>query len=887
MSRNGFGAKSGAVRAMRIAAEAVESRVLMSVSYAVSPVAAFGSSTDLNNGAVMDASGNLYGTTRSGGANNGGEIYEVAAGTGAITALASFGSSTGVEPVGTLVLDSEGNLYGVTQSGGANNGGTVFELPAGSNTISVLASFDNTSGMWPGGGLAIDREGNLYGFTQEGGSNNYGTVYELPNGSGSISVLASFTNSIFQPVGAPVPDASGDIFGNARFGGSNDEGCVFEVAAGSGSSTVVASFYSATTGEMPTGGLVMDSQGNLYGATWMGGANYDGAIFEVDPTAQTITTLASFSDSVGEGEAGTLLLDGQGDLFGTTFEGGENSMGTVFELPSGSNSIVALGSFSSDTGCPMLLPPFMTPLDCNLVMDSQGHLWGATGDGGPNDTGTIFEVAPVVATQVVITQQPTSVSAGSGDSLVVQMEDANGNLDTSINGNVTVTICSGPAGGQILGTSTVAAVDGVATLSGLALPAAGTYTFTVSEGSLTSATTSSFTVSPGAGSQLVFAQEPVGAAAGATLSPVVVDVEDAYGNIVTSDASQVTLTGNPGGAATTVAAQNGVATFDNLSFTTVGSYTLEAADGGLTGAQANAFTVTPGAASKLVITQQPAASTIGRAVSPIQVTVEDAFGNVVATDNSLVSLAISGAGPSILTGTTTAQAVNGVATFSNLSIASGGTFPLFARDASLATAESDPVTAPQLPSATAGSRAPMIAVSVNTGTTSGSVAAQMLHATLVSGPSGAKLAGTTQVKVKNGQASFSNLVFKQAGDYTVAITNASGTVVQEQTIAVAPATATHMEFLQQPTVQDGTISAAVALVDRYGNVVTTDSSRVTLKAGPYETQQGGILQGTVSVSAVDGVATFSDLTVTRAGLYRLIAKATGEAQAFSTIFHAS
>lgn len=879
MSHAGFVAKG-----RRVVAEAVESRLMMSVSYALSPVVASAPSTDMNNAVVMDGSGNLFGTTQFGGANNGGEIYEMAAGTNAVTALASFDSSTGVQPVGSLVFDSQGNLYGVTAGGSTNNCGAIFELPAGSGTISVLAAFDgNTNGVRPGGGLAIDGQGNLYGFNQGGGSGNLGTAYELPAGSGTISVLVDLDGSAYQPIGAPVVDTNGNLFGNAQRGGANNLGDVFEIAAASGAITVLASFDSSTIGYSPSGGLVTDSQGLLYGATSWGGANADGTIFEVDPTAQAITALASFSSTIGS-SMGTLLLDGQGDLFGTTMWGGDNSMGTVFILPAGSSSMTALGSFGTSTGEPMETMPEESPLDCNLAMDPQGDLWGATGTGGPNNNGTIFEVGRVVASQVVVTQQPSDVSADATDSLVVQMEDANGNLDTSIDADVTVTIATGPDGGRIVGTTTAAAVNGVATISGLSFPEVGSYTLTISEGTLASATTGSFNVAVGAATKLVIAQQPFGAAAGATLSPVIVDIEDANGNLVTGDTSQVTLTAAPGGAATTVDAVNGVATFDHLSFTTAGSYTLAASDGSLTGAQSSAFAIHGGAASKLVITQQPAADTTGRAVSSVQVTVEDSFGNVVTGDSSNVSLTISGADPSILTGTTTVKAINGVAAFNDLSIARGGTFTLTAADGALAAAQTSAVTAPQLPSATAGTKAQTIAVTLGTGNSSGTAQPQVLHATLVSGPAGAKLFGTTSVKAKNGQASFNNLVFKKTGDYTVDITDASGTVVQEQTITVAPSVATHLQFVQQPTVQNGTISAAVALVDRYGNVVSTDTSTVTLKAGPYESQLGGTLQGTLSASAVNGVATFSGLTVTRVGLYRLIAKSAGKSLTFSTIF---
>ncbi len=126
----------------------------------------------------MDGSGNLYGTTSSGGTGGTGTVFKVVTGSGAITTLASFSGSDGT-PAGGLVMDASGNLYGTTTYGGADNAGTVFEVAKGSSTIATLHAFDGTDGSLPLGGLIMDASGNLYGTTSSGGAGGEGAVFEL------------------------------------------------------------------------------------------------------------------------------------------------------------------------------------------------------------------------------------------------------------------------------------------------------------------------------------------------------------------------------------------------------------------------------------------------------------------------------------------------------------------------------------------------------------------------------------------------------------------------------------------------------------------------------------------------------------------------------------
>jgi uncharacterized repeat protein (TIGR03803 family) len=129
---------------------------------------------------IFDSSGDLFGTTQQSGSGNDGTVYEVRHGATTITDLVTFNGTNGSEPEDALVLDTSGNLYGTTTFGGANSEGTLFEIPSGTTTLNTLVSFNGTNGAQPTGGLLFDTSGNLYGTTTSGGANLIGNVFELP-----------------------------------------------------------------------------------------------------------------------------------------------------------------------------------------------------------------------------------------------------------------------------------------------------------------------------------------------------------------------------------------------------------------------------------------------------------------------------------------------------------------------------------------------------------------------------------------------------------------------------------------------------------------------------------------------------------------------------------
>ena len=259
------------------------------------------------NSLVLDGQGNLYGTTGWGGADNDGTVFEIAKGSFGFTTVASFNGTNGDFPFqNSLVVDGQGNLYGTASGGGAYNEGTVFEIAKGSNTITTLASFNGTNGDFPSS-LVLDGQGNLYGTTGQGGygttnsnpDSGYGTVFEIAQGSNTITTLASFNETNGPGADSLVRDSRGNLYGTTVDGGADNEGIVFEIAQGSNTVTTLTSF-NGTNGDLPApSSLVLDGQGNLYGAASGGGAYNEGTVFELSGVAAQSSQTISFAPLAG------------------------------------------------------------------------------------------------------------------------------------------------------------------------------------------------------------------------------------------------------------------------------------------------------------------------------------------------------------------------------------------------------------------------------------------------------------------------------------------------------------------------------------------------------------------------------------------------------------
>ena len=312
-------------------------------------------------------------------------------------------------------------------------------------------------------------------------------------------------------------------------------------------------------------------------------------------------------------------------------------------------------------------------------------------------------IGAAFTSQLAVTQQPpASVTAGSPFGLTVEDLDSSGNLVSSFDGTVTVALAKNPGRATLGGTVTVTASGGVATFSNLSLTkAASGYTLQVSGDGIASATTTPITVTPAVASQVAITAEPPASVTAGSSFGIQAAIEDTYGNIVTSasNAVSVALANDPTGATLggtlSVTASNGVATFSGLTLTQAASgYTLQASSSGLSSATSSAMTVTPAAATQLVITEQPPTSVGVNNGFGLQVAIEDTYGNLVTSSSSTVKVAL-GNNPTgaKLGGTLSVKASAGVATFSGLTLNKAGTgYTLQLTSSGLSSATSSAIT---------------------------------------------------------------------------------------------------------------------------------------------------------------------------------------------------
>jgi len=343
-------------------------------------------------GLVQGSDGNLYGTTVGGGTNNLGTVFKIST-SGALTSLYSFtGTNDGANPYASLVQGSDGNFYGTTETGGTNNLGAVFKITT-NGVLTSLYSFEGTNdGTNPHAGLVQGSDGNLYGTTGSGGTNNLGAVFKITT-NGVLTSLYSFegTNDGANPYAPLVQGSDGNFYGTTEAGGTNDLGTVFKITT-NGALTSVYSFTGVADGAYPLAGLVQGSDGNLYGTTaGHGPFFYPCAVFQIS-TNGALNPLYSFNAPWVESPSG-LVQGSDGNFYGATFGGGRYSNGSVFNI-STNGALTNLYSFSGgkDGGLPQAA----------LVQGSDGNFYGTTGSGGTNNVGTVFRLTVEPVFQAVV-----------------------------------------------------------------------------------------------------------------------------------------------------------------------------------------------------------------------------------------------------------------------------------------------------------------------------------------------------------------------------------------------------------------------------------------------------------------------------------------------------
>jgi uncharacterized repeat protein (TIGR03803 family) len=335
-----------------------------------------------------------------------------------LTTLLAFDGPNGGPPYAALVQGADGNLYGTTQTGGAHNHGTIFKItPNGLYTR--LYSFCLQGGPYcadgsgPNAPLIQAPDGDFYGTTQHGGAdcgsgeifNSGGTVFKISPGD-TLTTLYTFSSveSGCNPTTGLVLGTDGNFYGTTEYGGTGyyQDGTVFKITP-SGALTTIHNFCSQAGTLCPDGayptGLMLASDGNLYGTTEWGGSSTgideaEGTVFEITPSG-LLTTLYSFCPSYpdcsdGANPEGGLIQAANGDFYGTTYKGGVNdNSGTVFEI-SPSGILTTLYSFcTSYPDCADGVNP-----EGGLVQAAAGDLYGTTPYGGAGGSGTIFTMTP-------------------------------------------------------------------------------------------------------------------------------------------------------------------------------------------------------------------------------------------------------------------------------------------------------------------------------------------------------------------------------------------------------------------------------------------------------------------------------------------------------------
>jgi len=541
-------------------------------------------------------------------------------------------------------------------------------------------------------------------------------------------------------------------------------------------------------------------------------------------------------------------------------------------------------------------------------------------------------VNPAGAAQLAYTQQPSS-STGAvafGTQPKVAVQDAFSNTVTTDSSSVTLAITAGTptAGGPGTLTCTAnpkAAVSGVATFAGCKINTAGTgYKLHATDGSLTATDSSAFNITVGSATQLAFTQSPSNSTGGIAFgTQPIVAIEDAGGNIVTTDSSTVTLSitsgtpssGGPGTltcATNPLAASGGVASFSGCAINTAGTgYKLHAIDGALTATDSSAFNITVGAANKLAFTQQPGGGANGAAwATQPKVSVQDAGGNTVTTSSASITLAINsqpGAGATLTCTTNPLAATSGVASFAGCQIVgTAGSYTLSASATGLTTATSNAfnitfgaankLAFTQQPGGGANGAAwstqPAVTVQDSGGNTVTTSSASITLA--VNSGTGTVTCTTNPLAASSGVANFAGCqIVGTAGSFTLQATATGLSPATSNSFSITAGAATQLAFTTDP---GGGANAAtwatqpvVKVEDSGGNVVTSGTNSNASITLAINTQPGAgatITCTTNPLTATSGVASFAGCQIVgTAGSYTLSASATGLTSATSNSFN--
>ena len=342
-------------------------------------------------GSLIQASnGKLYGLSGHGGAFGYGVIFEYDAGTNTFIKKLDFDStSMGSHPYGSFLQANNGKLYALTYDGGQYGRGTLFEYTIGSNTFSKKLDFNNIiTGSNPPGDLIQAPNGKLYGLCQYGGANGFGVIFEYDINTNSYAKKWDFDGTTGRnPYGSPVLGANSKIYGLAAYGGLNGSGVLFEFDLNSFSYLDKFDFNSPVSGGNPISSLAKASNGLLYGFTYFGGVNSIGTFFKFDPSLSVFTKILDLNDAIGANCRSTPMQASNGKLYGVTTNGGIYGSGVLYQYNISNNNLIKKVDLN-------ISAEGQSPFG-SLFKATNDNLYGLTYAGGVSNMGVLFEFNPL------------------------------------------------------------------------------------------------------------------------------------------------------------------------------------------------------------------------------------------------------------------------------------------------------------------------------------------------------------------------------------------------------------------------------------------------------------------------------------------------------------
>ncbi|MEO8613729.1 MAG: choice-of-anchor tandem repeat GloVer-containing protein [Luteolibacter sp.] len=401
---------------------------------------------------VPDGNGFLWGVTPLGGASGYGTVFKVEMATNTVTSVLAFNNTVGNKgsfPIGPLVPDGAGSLWGVTRSGSQSDAGTVFKVATATGTLTTVQNLGFLTGANPPqNGLTADGKGYMWGIGAQGLTTSPWSVYKIKISDGTYTKVTETqpgidtANAFVSNTGrTPLAGLAGNpsstwLWGTTSAGGFSNAGTLFRYEPSSGKHEVIVNFIgqsaaavgpSVAVGTKPSGQLCVDANGMVWGTTEKGGAfnvalnnkSQSGTIFKYDPTLGTFTTIFNFASATGESPKGGLTQMSDGFIWGTTSNGSSGSTaGTVFKINPATNAVTIVYNFNPATSSNGLYP------ECGLAEGPGGFVWGITKAGGANSSGVLFKIQISTSAFTVAGSLPS----GNGNTVGNIAVDAAGNV---------------------------------------------------------------------------------------------------------------------------------------------------------------------------------------------------------------------------------------------------------------------------------------------------------------------------------------------------------------------------------------------------------------------------------------------------------------------------